>query len=742
MFVSTKRRLNKKKSLRLIIPFIISSGLFGIESFAAAQSTTEAEEILVTATRLDRSEEDIAGTVTVISNIEMQQTLVEDLDDLVRYQPGISMSTSARGGNQGFVIRGIGGNRILTLMDGVRSSDFYAAGPASYGKDNFETEDLQTVEIIRGPASVLYGADAMGGAVIMRSKGIADYLSADRNSFLGLRTSYNSANNMGKLGFTGVRQFTDIGAMLQFTHRDFEESDVEGPGQLNPQDGENNSLLAKFEWNQNVDRLYNLTLNYYEEEIDTVLLNEISASVNASAGLDETERFRVSAGLEWNLDTSLADHFEAQVYWQDTDALQNTRQERISYSFINPTNPMTYGGSLANRVTDFTFKQETSGLELSFNKQLTAGSIQHTLVYGTAFEVTATERPRNRCETEISSGSSTCAIAAYPFAVTEDFPNKTFPDTDATRFGLYLQDEVILGNSGFTLIPGLRFDRYEMDADTQGLQDVINLGYRVSDYESDEVSFNLGLIYDISSNTSVFAQYAEGFRPPNFSEANQSFVNLGFGYATVPNPDLEAETSQNLEFGIRSSFENSNINLTFYRNDYDKFIETQSVGFQGGLSLFQQQNIDKVEIYGAELQGSHRLNERLVLQGSLAYSKGDNKINNTPLNSVAPLTGVLGLRYEPVDQTWGIEGLVTVVADKDRVANAGDVVADSYEVLDIIANYAFSETAQIRLGVFNVLGTEYARWSNIQGLSAASITSIQRAQEAGATLRMSLSLNF
>ncbi|MDP2284022.1 MAG: TonB-dependent receptor plug domain-containing protein, partial [Pseudohongiella sp.] len=93
-----------------------------------------AEEVIVTATRLPRRSSEIAGTVSVISDADIQRQMANDLSDLTRYQPGISMETANRGGNQGFVIRGIGGNRVLTVLDGVRSADIYNAGPSSYGK--------------------------------------------------------------------------------------------------------------------------------------------------------------------------------------------------------------------------------------------------------------------------------------------------------------------------------------------------------------------------------------------------------------------------------------------------------------------------------------------------------------------------------------------------------------------------------------------------------------------------------
>ncbi|MCY3565828.1 MAG: TonB-dependent receptor plug domain-containing protein [Gammaproteobacteria bacterium] len=138
---------------------------------ASAQDTGDRiEELIVNATRLPRTIENIAGTVSLITAEQIEHEMTEDLDDLVRFQPGVSISTASRGGNEGFSIRGIGGNRVLTIVDGIRSNDIFEAGPATYGRDSIDTDNIKTVELIRGPASVLYGADAIGGAVILTSR--------------------------------------------------------------------------------------------------------------------------------------------------------------------------------------------------------------------------------------------------------------------------------------------------------------------------------------------------------------------------------------------------------------------------------------------------------------------------------------------------------------------------------------------------------------------------------------------
>ena len=129
-----------------LLPYSLAPLLLILSHSASAQSTAQRiEELVINASRLPRTIENIPGTVTLISANEIDKQLMNDLSDLTRFQPGLSMDTASRGGNEGFNIRGIGGNRVLTVIDGIRSSDIYAAGPSSYGKDSFEVDDFKSV---------------------------------------------------------------------------------------------------------------------------------------------------------------------------------------------------------------------------------------------------------------------------------------------------------------------------------------------------------------------------------------------------------------------------------------------------------------------------------------------------------------------------------------------------------------------------------------------------------------------
>lgn len=708
---------------------------------------TRPEELLITATRLPRTIENIAGTVFVISAETIEYELVDDLDDIARYQPGVTLDTSNRGGNLGFRIRGIGGNRVLTVIDGIRSSDIYAAGPSAYGKDSFETDNLKSIEIVRGPASVLYGADAMGGAVLLNSKEPKDYVSATNERYFKVRSSVAEADKQSKLGFTGANQWDSVGAVLEYTHRNFEEQDVGGRGFLNPQDGDSDALHLKKIWDLAENQSLSFSFDGYTEDVATVLVTDLSASTISSRGRDKTDRIAFGTDYRWTAGTAFADEMQLALRIQESDGLQHTNQERTSFSFLDPSDPSTYRCTGAIRDTDFEFNQKTLALNLNLWKTISSGDVNHAIAYGMNFDETDTERPRNRCEQSRVTGESTCQIAAYPFAPTENFPNKTFPDSNTKRFGIYIQDEITLGDTGLTLIPGLRYDRYDVDPKQDGLIDAVSIienfgGFAISEVSETASSLSLGAIYDVSEQVSLFAQYAEGYRPPNFDESNQAFINLGFGYATIPNPNLEAESSKGLEIGLRASLGDMFLSLVTFRNRYDDFIESTFSGEQGGISFFQDRNVGSVEISGAEVSSDFYLSDRWQLRRSLAYIKGDNETADTPLDSVDPLTAVIGLRYENPARVWGGEFLVRAADEKDRVSSTTVVTADSYATTDLIAYYNINDSATLRVGAFNLFDEEYARWTNLRGHPETNTSAIERAFQSGRNLRLALSYEF
>ena len=741
-----EHRLFSANSLRFNL-ILLALSAASWNSSAGAQNIQRIEELSITATRQDRTIQNIAGTISLITQENIEKEMVDDLDDLARFQPGVSMGTDARGGNQGFSIRGIGGNRVLHVIDGIRSSDIYFGN----GKDTFEMDNLQNVQIIRGPASVLYGADAMGGAVVFQTKSARDYVGGDNGTYLGIRTAASDADDQVKVGATAAVQNGDFGLIAQLTEREFSEHEVNGPGSVNPQEGDSQGGLIKAFWDISESQSIALSFESFAENRDFNLLSDMvgrgGSAISSSLGLDESERQRT--GVEYNLirNSGLFDDLQVRANFQSTFSTQRTLQERMSYSFVNPQDPRSFAGTAAIRDTTFGFEQDTLALTLNLRKSVETSSLVHNLSYGFNFDETDTQRPRDRFDTENASGSVSRQISPFPMAPAEVFPNKSFPDTTTRRLGAYLQDEVRVGDSGLSLIPGIRYDRYEMAASVDSLLDgtktVAGYGYPVRDFDDAKFSVSFGVLYDINETYSLSAQYAEGYRPPNFNESNQAFANLAYRYAVVPNPSIEAETSQSFELGLRAGYENAYVSVSVFKNYYEKFISSNYIGRDGAVSLYQNQNIDDVEIRGAEATAFLYINENWATKSSIAYAMGKDTKKSRYLDSVDPVKIVNSLRYDDPSGNWGGELFWTVVFDKTKVSSEDVTGGDGYQVLDLVGNLRIGDAISLRAGVFNVLDKKYARWQSIQGLDKiAAADTILNNYQPGTNFRLGINASF
>ena len=159
-------------------------------------SVLRLDPVTVTATRGERPVDEVPGTVSVITDSEIDRRLVSDPRDLLRYEPGVSIgSDPTRSGLTNYTIRGIGGNRVLVQVDGARLPDFPATSP-TFNRDYVDLDTVKRVEIVRGPASSLYGSDAIGGVVAYITKDPADYLTEfGRDVFVSAKAGYDGADN-------------------------------------------------------------------------------------------------------------------------------------------------------------------------------------------------------------------------------------------------------------------------------------------------------------------------------------------------------------------------------------------------------------------------------------------------------------------------------------------------------------------------------------------------------------------
>lgn len=135
------------------------------------------ETIVVKGQRVEQKLSDISGAITVITEEDLDRQIATELTDVFKNEPGISVTGSA-GRPQNISIRGIGGNRVLIIKDGVRVSDGFGADDLNdkVGRFSFDLDDVKQIEVAKGAGSALHGSDAIGGTIVISTKQPEDYL--------------------------------------------------------------------------------------------------------------------------------------------------------------------------------------------------------------------------------------------------------------------------------------------------------------------------------------------------------------------------------------------------------------------------------------------------------------------------------------------------------------------------------------------------------------------------------------
>jgi hemoglobin/transferrin/lactoferrin receptor protein len=295
-----------------------------------------------------------------------------------------------------------------------------------------------------------------------------------------------------------------------------------------------------------------------------------------------------------------------------------------------------------------------------------------------------------------------------------------------TRVGAFVQDELLLGDSGWTLIPALRADYYRLDPGPDRMYREDNPSTAAVGLDDVAVAPKFGLTREFGNGFTWFAQYAHGFRAPPPEDLNIGLELPLLNVRAIPNPDLQPENSDGFELGLRWNGAAAGLAVSTYYTGYDDFIESKvNLGRDpaSGVTLFQSQNVAEARIYGAELTANGRLGEWASrLEGwtarlSAAWSHGEDLVHDEPLNSVEPASAVLGIRYDAESGRWGGEFLTTAVAAKREVddSRADLYRTDSYVTLDVLAHYEFANGLRLNAGVFNLTDAEYIEWADVRG---------------------------
>ncbi|MGB5544756.1 MAG: TonB-dependent hemoglobin/transferrin/lactoferrin family receptor [Gammaproteobacteria bacterium] len=696
------------------------------------------DPLVTIATRQTQALKDVAGNVTVITRSALDRELSTTLADAFRYTPGIDTTgAGTRFGSDGLVIRGVAGNRVAMLIDGMPVSDQFAVGNFSNApRDLLDMQLTERIEVLHGPSSSLYGSSALGGVANFLTPDPADLQTAQANTGMRLAQGYagNDGSRISTAGAAASGEYLSILGMASV--RRSHEYDAAASHNPDEQDIERESGLAKLIYQDDAGNELRGTYYGYRDDVDTDI-----DSLPGSGRFINTTRLHGDDHVDFDLyaaqyrmnSNRWVDSAIVRAYYGSTNVRQNTIDER---GLSDPA---------VRLDRQFNFSQDTSGLGIDLLRSFHTGTVEHRVGVGGEWQEQDLEESRYATELDLDSGQISNTVLG------ETFPVRDFPRSETRDIGAYVHDEMRLGP--VTAIAALRYDHYRLDPRPDAIYQEDNPDSEPVDIRADEFSPKLGLVAPLAhsgtGSLDGWVQYAHGFRAPSFEDANIGLDIPLFNIRAIPNPDLQPETSDGIEAGLRWRGPRSGINLTGFYTRYDDFIESKvrlGPDPESGRILFQSQNIDKAWIYGAELGGEFSLRRWLPgieLRTAAYWARGDNREDDQPLNSVGPAQAVIAVGWSSQDMRNTLTFAGTFTQRYSRLDESrGELFeAPGYACFDLFFDRRLGRRLRLRAGIENLFDKTYWRWANVRGLGPDDPL-IPLLSEPGRSIALNAAMNF
>ncbi len=649
--------------------------------------------------------EGAAGTQTTstTSRARIDTKLVNDIQDLGRTEEaGISFNRATNSIN----IRGLEGARVLTTIDGIRVPYLNdVTRGANGGANSFDFNTLSALDLTRGSDPML-GSGALGGVLALRTLEPEDLLLGGRPIGVLSKSGYDSADRSWFTSHAAAARAGETQVLVQGGYRGGHETDTMGTLDVlgaqrtaaNPEDYEQYTLLGKVYQGVEGGHRFGLVGEIFSRQEDYDGRTSQSATGNYRAGNyfsgEEVERRK--AALTYDFDTpdgeGWIDTARAVLYYQDI-----SRETSVdAYRTTSVIGPFTRNNSIDERAFGF------NGY---VGKMLDAGSVQHRLTLGTELRTADT--------TQYSAGTDSCSLnrPRDRFSCGMLHTNQAdAPDVTSRLIGLYGEDEISVLAGRLRVTPGLRFDWYENEPEsTAEYRASAAYDGRLPNGNGDHAfSPKIGVEYDLLPELTAYAQYTRGFRAPTVSELYSRFGAVG-SYLRRGNADLEAETSDGFDAGLRYGDKDLGAQINVFTTRYQNFIDTVQLTPPGGEyplgGVSSYTNIPDARISGVELGTHARFLDHWTARASLAYAHGRNLSDRTYLDSVPPLTAIVGLGY--AETHWGGEVTTKLAARRDKVDDG--FKAPGYGVVDVTAWLEPEPLPGLKIaaGVFNLFDKTY-----------------------------------
>ncbi len=660
-------------------------------------------EIIVTATRVENLPFEVAAPVNIVPLAQLAERAVRTTAEALREEPGIFVQKTNHGGGSAS-FRGLGSNQILILVDGIRLNNAtYRLGNHQY-LTTIDPNALAQIEVIRGPNSVLYGSDALGGAINLITKK-PSFAATGAKVAVRWLNRYASADaektSHAELALTTKRWAW----MSGFTYQDI--------GDLKRGQNSQHSVLEKSK-----NGVTQSPTGFRAYAADVKWLFKATPQQAWTLAYQRCRQEKVPRYDKYEND----DYYRWLYHPQARDLVYLAYENQFQVKFLQPMQAaiswqrQAEGREMQSRPdTDLTRENDrvnTLGISLQLNPTFA----RHRLVYG--FE----------CYRD--QVASQAVTVRHTTGTEKSEPRGRYPDNARyLSFGVFAQEQWEINARLKTLFGG-RGSYFK--ADFQGATSPVQQEFKA-------ITGSAGFIYSLTAPISVSGNVSQGFRAPNLSDITKLGESKGQIYE-VPNFDLRPEKILNLDIGCR--IHSDLLKATFsayYARIYD-LIASSNTSYHGATTIFlngatyhikSKQNIGQAYIRGLEAAFNYQVTNTLYFSGNISSARGQNVTLNEPVGGIPPAFGRLELKWNGGD---AFAAIFTRFATKQTRLSADDQDdpripvggTPGWHILSLRTGLKVSDWCQLQAALENIFDINYREHgSGVNGPGRNLILSVE-----------------
>ncbi len=718
-----------------------------IVNIATAQNITDTTNnlttIIVSGNKYSEKQKNSIQKIETITAATIAQINASTSADLLEKTGKLFVQKSQLGGGSP-VIRGFEANRVLLMVDGIRMNNAIYRGGHLQNVISIDQNMLQNIEILHGPASTLYGSDAIGGAIHFITKKIK-FATANQTQITNTTaySRYASAAAEGTVHADVTLADKASGSLTSITMSKF--------GNL--QTGANRGNA----WQANGLRKWNVqTLNGIDTKINNPnAQNQINT---AYSQMDIMQKFAFKQG-------KYAQHLVNLQYSNTTDV---PRYDRLTLEKNGtPVFAEWYYGPQKRWLAAYKFElRNLNNFITDANASINYQRINEVRVnrkFGNALRNTNTEdvgvlgfdvnvRHKGNANeliigadgqhNNVQSQGVTTNIATNEKAIA----NSRYPGrgSEYQNYSLYVQDNITLQDNTILLNTGLRFTDADLRGGFSSNQPLV-LPFKNIGQHNRAVTGNVGLQFFPDDYFKISVGYSSGFRAPNVDDAGKVFETSNNFGVVVPNNNLAPEIAHTADVNIEYNENNEytlGINAYFTRLqnamvlDNFSFNGKDSIAYNGAtLPVVALTNQAYANVSGVNAYGSFILLQQINISANAVYTYGRYYPSNTylngngvvPMDHIAPFYGRISATYKQPKwhaSVWSIfngakklDQYNPLRASEDNLIYATTNGTPSWATFNVGGAYAISKHFQVQASMENIFDTYYRTFSS--GISGA-----------------------